>query len=144
MEWTRDQVQANPTDDFWRQTGRVLAFMDGLADAQPKYASELHALSRLEIIVLQAAGDLYDIMPAIDGPPRQVQWYELDYHEMIKKRHERISCSCLWKMSDDKTDVYVSHATWSCKYIIDSHPLPNQIIMNHGPHLLTRGTYLLY
>lgn len=112
--WAAAEAEEHAAEgcNYWTQVGRILSYSNGIAAGQAAHAPANMALSRAELLMLQAAGDVYDLVPALDAS-KQLNWNGMTKAQRFDAWHERISCSAMWKVNDALTDVTVSHATWS-------------------------------
>eukprot|EP00906_Rhabdomonas_costata_P011186 RCo015823 len=113
-EWAASQAEEHSAKgcNYWTQVARILSFTNGMAAGQAFFAPEKEALSWLEVLLLQARGDLSDIEDAVN-PSMLVDWDSLSEEDHLIEWHKRVSCSVLWKVNDALTDVLVAHNSWN-------------------------------
>ncbi len=68
--WVSQQISANPNDPLWIQVSNVMNQFQGLMAGYADLAPSLYALTLMDFNTLQMAGDLLDLIPAIDPSQR--------------------------------------------------------------------------
>jgi hypothetical protein len=111
-EYAVKLVNENQMNPYYARLGDVLDQMRGIHDGVNQYAEPGQTLSLEQILLLEAAGDLFDIIPAVNPKLNHLS-FSLSKDEYYDMYHQRVSCSALIKMNDDLTDVFVAHNTWS-------------------------------
>ena len=123
--WASAQVYFLPADAYWRAAGSVLAQFDGILAGQNAAAgaAATRALSRVELLLLEAAGDLYDIVPAVTA--RAWRWDDArtPFALFEERRHAALSCSALVRLVDAagapaaaaprRHELFAGHTTWT-------------------------------
>ena len=61
--------------------------------------------------MLNALGDLFDIMPALDRDARP-DFKQMSHGKMREYMNKNGHCSALIRLTDDMTDIYVGHSSW--------------------------------
>jgi hypothetical protein len=110
--WSRKMVAANPDDTFWQHIGLLNAQFDGLVAgyAESSYGVS-NPLSTWAFTMINAMGDLFDIMPAVSSS-RRPDFEKMTYHQ-AKTYLTRVGhCSALLKLMDDMSDIYIGHNAW--------------------------------
>jgi hypothetical protein len=112
-EWSRAQVAANPTESFWQHTGALLAQFDGLRagyelEAQ---AGAVPAVPPFAFTLLNAVGDLFQIIPAVEKGAR-TQWDRMSVAERRAELLRRGHCSAIIKVPGALEDLFMSHSSW--------------------------------
>eukprot|EP01133_Synstelium_polycarpum_P006702 gene6702-7795_t len=113
-QYMTDQVQANPSDPYWQQVGLVFAQVSALAAGYAAANTDpAQSLEFNDILLMNMDGDMIDLGPALnisfaDSRPPAEQLGEF----MRKTGH----CSGLVKLTDDLSDLYTGHTTWSSFY----------------------------
>ncbi|GIQ82115.1 phospholipase B-like protein [Kipferlia bialata] len=64
-DWAIEQIHNNPEDTFWQQVNLQLQQTEGFTDGYNAHASEEDQKTLLDILLYQAEGDCYDIIPAV-------------------------------------------------------------------------------
>ena len=114
--WMKQQVLANNvTSDYWVQVGLEIRQFEGLLDGLNSAAPSNQTFSFMMLQALALAGDLGDLVPALDVSQRR------DFSKMTKEEFEsgkhkmstRTHCSALVKLALDLSDIFIGHATWS-------------------------------
>ena len=93
--------------------GNVLAQFEGILAGINYGAQQNQSMTFVELLLLEAAGDLYDIIPAVDPAAFDLHVGRLSSAEFFDKWHDRISCSALIRVPADLSDVFVGHTTWT-------------------------------
>lgn len=113
--WARAQV-ANATagDPYWTAADEVLRQADGILAGQNAAApASARKLSELDALIMQAAGDLYDIVPAVD-PSSQPRWdAPAPAREFVARWHKSVSCSAIVRVAPNSSDIFAGHTTWT-------------------------------
>jgi hypothetical protein len=101
-------------DEYYVTLRRVLAQFDGmLAGVNHAAADPSQQLTLLELLLLNASGDLYDIVPAVDSDGFKLQVGAVSAAEFFDRWHRQISCSALIRIAPDYSDVFAAHNTWT-------------------------------
>jgi len=110
--WVRQMIAAHQGGGIWQGMDRLMAQVDGLLAGQNAAAGSTTSmkLSRHDMLLLMASGDIYDIIPAV-RPPERVSWGSLSLAEFIQRAHARTSCSSLTTFKDGA--VRAGHTTWT-------------------------------
>jgi len=98
-EWILSQIKNNPQDIYWQEIGLVWSQFQGLYDAYSSIASPNMQLTRVEMLMINMAGDMIDILPALIFD---------DIFAMQRKR--RTHCSALVRFTSN--DLFCGHNTW--------------------------------
>lgn len=106
-------VTGDASDPYYLTLHKLLAQFEGLLDGQNHAAAEGQKLSMMDMLLLEAAGDLYDIIPATDADGFQLHIGKLSKDDFFDRWHKQISCSALIKLSKDKMDVFAGHTSWT-------------------------------
>lgn len=102
------------TDLYYSTLRKLLAQFQGILDGQ-NYAAvkSEEKVDLLGLLLLEAAGDLYDIIPATDKDGFKLHIGKLSVEEFFDRWHKQISCSALIKLSDNHQDVFAGHTSWT-------------------------------
>jgi hypothetical protein len=90
-----------------------LAQFEGLVNGMNYAAGEGESLSKIELLILEAAGDLYDITPATNPSQFKLKIGQLSAEKFDEEWHRVVSCSAGIKIANDLSDVFVGHTTWT-------------------------------
>jgi hypothetical protein len=107
------QLAASGNGLFYQRLGELLAQTEGLLEGVNYAAAEGESMSLLEVLLLQAAGDLYDIIPATNISEFRLEAGRVSAPRFKKEWHRAVSCSALVKVLEDGSDVVAGHTTWS-------------------------------
>lgn len=120
IDWMNEQydfatqlVASHPNEAYYERLGQVLAQFEGVLAGVNYAAAPGQGLSRIELLLLEASGDLYDILPALNTDYFKLKIGKLTKADFYDEWHRAVSCSALIKMTDDKSDVYAGHTTWT-------------------------------
>ncbi|XP_062847005.1 phospholipase B-like 1 [Trichomycterus rosablanca] len=105
--WSRQQVKLNgSTDALWAHTGFILAQLDGLHAGAAEWAKRTgkKALSRFDVHLLNAVGDLLDLIPVLVPEVKPT----LRGYEEPGMGH----CSALIKMLPGYENLLFAHSSW--------------------------------
>jgi hypothetical protein len=95
--WMRQMIQSNPSDNYWQAVALIISqydgFVAGYQDNSNGYPLELVAFQ-----VLNAAGDLLDLIPALNETKR-TKWNELSEKEFRMEWALNGHCSALIKVT---------------------------------------------
>eukprot|EP00668_Euglena_longa_P046986 GGOE01062753.1.p1 GENE.GGOE01062753.1~~GGOE01062753.1.p1 ORF type:complete len:653 (-),score=146.74 GGOE01062753.1:677-2608(-) len=116
LAWVRGQVAAHtapqaPSSQYWQMVGGILAQFDGLVAGYQEFASRDQWLSELDLFLLNADGDLIDLIPAVNStlqPKRVKRQSHLSYQEAVRS----LRCSALIRLTTDRRDLLWGHTTW--------------------------------
>ncbi|CAD8178443.1 unnamed protein product [Paramecium octaurelia] len=143
-EYARQLIKDNKGDEYYEALARILAQNDGLYQAIQDKAPVNKRLSWVQLLLLQACGDIYELKEAMKPKAERIQWHLLTQEEFEWEREKRISCSALIKALDDWSDVWMAHTTWTSyqnmlriyKYYQFSGPNPYRVSFSSKPGLL--------
>lgn len=110
--WARSQVSKHPSSGYWQFIGSLLSQFDGLVKGYS--ASEYGQSNPLDLwafTMINAMGDLFDIMPAV-LPSSRPNFHGMNYKEAQSYLTSVGHCSALIKVTDDLSDLYVGHNAW--------------------------------
>lgn len=106
-------VTGDASDPYFSTLKKLMQQMQGILDGQNYGAEEGEKLTFLDILLLEAAGDLYDIIPATDNDGYKLHVGKLPREEFHDLWHKQISCSALIKLAPDNSDVFLGHTSWT-------------------------------
>lgn len=66
-----------------------------------------------DLLLLEASGDLYDIIPAVNPELFDLRVGELSASQFFDLWHSKVSCSAMIKIKSDNSDVFAAHTTWT-------------------------------
>lgn len=98
---------------YYTRIGQVLSQFEGVVAGMNFAAAEGESLAKIELLMLEAAGDLYDIIPATTPSEFKLKIGKLTAKEFEEEWHRVVSCSAMIKISNDLSDVFVGHTTWT-------------------------------
>lgn len=123
--WVRAQAKEKAAmDDYWTAVALVMTRFDGTVAGYAKAAAEradnksaaaLPPLGKLEFLWINLDGDLYDLQRAIgDTNSKRVGRLGRAARLLVGNESSKqvLRCSSLFKLTEDKSDVYFGHATW--------------------------------
>lgn len=113
MRWSKKQAQASPQDPLWYHHGLVLAQFDGLLEGYNAAAKQrsLPMLNASALQVLNAVGDLFQIIPAVDMG-RRPNMTGMSSAQLRSFVRDRGLCSALVKVPGDFGDLFMAHSSW--------------------------------
>jgi hypothetical protein len=109
-------IHPDSEKDYWYSLQAVVAQFDGLAQGVQDFAAPGESLTVLDMLILQAAGDMYDIQPAVDLASRPAWEKITDEREFHDKYEDQTSCSALVTIINGTVttgEVYAGHTTWT-------------------------------
>eukprot|EP01010_Urceolus_cornutus_P002038 NODE_262_length_1895_cov_306.195558_g212_i0.p1 GENE.NODE_262_length_1895_cov_306.195558_g212_i0~~NODE_262_length_1895_cov_306.195558_g212_i0.p1 ORF type:complete len:543 (-),score=110.57 NODE_262_length_1895_cov_306.195558_g212_i0:203-1831(-) len=117
--WSRQQVAANPTDNYWQHVGNVIAQFDGLvAGYNNASAHGLASVPQLTVFafrMLNGNGDFFELIPATDEKRRD-EFRKKVLAEgkaaFISFLEQTLHCSALIKVLDDFSDLFMGHTSF--------------------------------
>mmetsp|Transcript_30716 Transcript_30716/g.80404 ORF Transcript_30716/g.80404 Transcript_30716/m.80404 type:complete len:565 (+) Transcript_30716:27-1721(+) len=112
--WAKAQVQAaKSSDPFWTHVGSVLSQFDGLVEGYNHVVSQGHVppVSRFGFQMLNAIGDLFQIVPAVEQS-RRLDWGAMSRSEIVAALKKAGHCSALIKVTGAYDDLFMSHSSW--------------------------------
>jgi len=110
--WTRQQVQKNPDSPYWNYVGNLASQFDGLVagyNASPQAVT--NPLPLWAFTMLNALGDLFDIIPATSASKRP-DFKKMSYKDMVEHMNTNGHCSALLKVTPGLEEIYVGHTSW--------------------------------
>lgn len=111
--WMKSQVAENSLNsNYWAQVGLQVRQFEGLLDGLNSVAPANQTFSFLMLQALNLAGDLIDLVPALDLQTRK-PFAEMTKEQMRQYFVTRTHCSALVKLALDLSDIFFGHATWS-------------------------------
>jgi hypothetical protein len=100
--------------NYYLTLKKLLAQFQGILDGVNDNAeNENEKLSLLDLLLLEAAGDLYDIIPAVNPSQFKLHVGKLGAQQFEDEWHNAVSCSAIIKIKDDLSDVYAGHNSWT-------------------------------
>lgn len=111
--FARSLVDANPNDLYYTRLGQVLTQFEGVNAGLQYAANDNEKLTKNELLLLEAAGDLYDIVPATTPSSFKLKIGKLNFQQFDEEWHRMVSCSAMIKIPDDLSDVFIGHTTWT-------------------------------
>jgi hypothetical protein len=142
--WVTAQIKANPNDNLWKHVSLVMNQFDGLVAGYAAVTSPDQQLTRTDFQILQATGDLLDLMNVIKPEKERPQWDKMKPEEVAAAVYARSLCSAIVKVTGDYSDLFASHSSWF------TYSAMNRIYKNyavHNPlsiHSLYASDHLLY
>lgn len=113
--WTRAQIAANPTDNYWQGLGAIMSQFDGMLAGYNAQAPPNMQLTVWDFQQLNGLGDFLDLMPAIGdygAYSRNWNWDTMTDDELVDRVRKTTHCSALVKVNGDFTDMWFGHAAW--------------------------------
>lgn len=105
---------SSQNDEYSMTLRKVLLQFEGLlAGVNHAAADTSQQLTLLQLLLLNAAGDLYDIIPAVDSNGFNLHIGRLDAETFFDQWHRQISCSALIRIVPDYSDIFAGHNTWT-------------------------------
>lgn len=101
------------SDPYYLTLRKLMSQFRGIVDGVNSVLQGDEKLTLLDLLLLNASGDLYDIVPALNPAAFKLNIGKVSKDEFYDLWHQQISCSALIKMKDDKSDIYLGHTTWS-------------------------------
>lgn len=98
LEFTRNSVANNSDDKYWQSLGTILSQYDGLVEGYNLAAPEEEKLRAMDLLFIQAVGDVYDLETVWDG----------NYNEL-----HHLECSGLVALTENYTDLFFGQDAWS-------------------------------
>jgi hypothetical protein len=107
-------LAASEESEYYLTLRKVLLQFEGiLAGVNYAAADSSEQLSLLQLLLLDASGDIYDIVPAVDSDGFQLHVGALSPMEFFDRWHRQISCSALTRITPDYSDIVAGHNTWT-------------------------------
>ncbi|EGG23772.1 phospholipase B [Cavenderia fasciculata] len=104
IKYMVQEIQNNPNDPFWVNVNLIytqtLSLVQGYQAANQDPNQDLQLI---EFMLMNMDGDMIDLAPALN----------ISFTNFLRKTGH---CSSLVKLSDDLTDLYSGHTTWSSYY----------------------------
>lgn len=113
--WMRGMIASNPTSPLWIQAGFIQQQFDGLVDGYrsvyPAKTNQYY-LSRFAFYMLNGAGDLLDLMSALEPEVHYKDWRKMSAEDFEIYFNSRSLCSALIKVTGDYSDLFAGHSSW--------------------------------
>ncbi|XP_067938292.1 phospholipase B-like 1 [Watersipora subatra] len=109
--WMNLMVAMHKTDPLWRNVGLILSQYTGLEEGYQGTAPQSMALDDFAFQLLNGAGDLLDLMHAIDKDSRP-DFMKMSVEEIKRYIQRTGHCSALIKVLGAYEDVFFSHSSW--------------------------------
>jgi hypothetical protein len=100
-------------EQYYDRLSQILTQVSGLTVGQQYAAADGELLTNMEILLLEAAGDLYDIVPSVTPSAFKLKIGQLTAEQFQEEYHRMVSCSAMVKVADDFSDAFVGHTTWT-------------------------------
>jgi hypothetical protein len=109
------QLSSLNTDPYHVTLAHIMKQFHGILDGINYSAKDNQTMSLTDLLLLEAAGDLYDIIPAVNPELFDLRLDDtsISAAEFFDRWHTKVSCSALIKITDDLSDVYAAHTTWT-------------------------------
>lgn len=113
VAWSRHEAAKNLDDPVWLHAGAVLAQLDGLqlGYAAAAAAGRVPPLEEFAFLAIQAVGDIFQIMPAVDKH-RRADVAGMPAAELRRLVLQAGMCSGLIKVTGDLSDLFMAHSAW--------------------------------
>jgi hypothetical protein len=111
--FTAAQVAAHSaTSDYWKNVGLFQSMVEGMVDGYNSAVEDEKQLTKMDFLIMQAMGDLFDLLPAVDVHKR-LDWLKLTAEEIKRAFLKRNHCSVLLKLKEDMSDMFLGHNSWN-------------------------------
>jgi len=110
-KWLRSQAKAHPTDERWQGMLRIVTQLDGIVEGYNEQAPEDEKLSLYDWQLIQATGDIFDLIPTI-VKSQAPDWERMPLHEVMDVVRANSHCSGLIRVTGDMSDLFMSHVAW--------------------------------
>ena len=94
------------------QVGNTFAKLQGLTDGHAASTSRSCSLTVDDLLIINAQGDVGDIMTVVDVSSRP-DWWNMSYDEVVATSLKRDHCTVAVRFLPDMTDLLAAHTTWS-------------------------------
>eukprot|EP01132_Coremiostelium_polycephalum_P001555 gene1555-1973_t len=123
IQYIEQQIQNNPNDPYWIHVNLVwtqlLSMIDGYNDATTDSSQELELI---DFLLMNMDGDMGDLGPALNLS-MEVYAKGINFDEestpvksLLEVMKKNSHCSGLVKLTDDLSELYSGHTTWSSFY----------------------------
>eukprot|EP00049_Salpingoeca_infusionum_P011479 m.199418 g.199418 ORF g.199418 m.199418 type:complete len:533 (-) comp14943_c0_seq1:2649-4247(-) len=109
--WVDANVKNNTQDPFWVQVGLIMAQYQGLQDGYDSVAPSNMSLDWFAFALLNGCGDMFDLIPKTDSTQKP-NFEKMTTAEFKSYRQTTGHCSALVKLTDDFSQMYMSHSSW--------------------------------
>ncbi|KAN0012252.1 hypothetical protein ACTFIU_007550 [Dictyostelium citrinum] len=117
--YMNQQIELNPNDPYWINVNLVLLQLNGLANGYSD-ANQItdRQLSLMDFILLNMDIEIGDIMNSLNNKSSPSSFYQSKQQNKIKSHvfNNNEHCSALIKLTDDLSELYTGHTTWSAYY----------------------------
>mmetsp|Transcript_36111 Transcript_36111/g.93933 ORF Transcript_36111/g.93933 Transcript_36111/m.93933 type:complete len:509 (-) Transcript_36111:694-2220(-) len=108
-------IKENPSDSYWKGVNMLNLQLEGVYQGQAA-ANKKGAVSKFDLWSLNAAGDLLDLVHAVN-PSQRPEYHKMSKEELFSAVLFSSHCSALVKVTPGLDDIYFGHSTW---YIYNS------------------------
>ena len=139
LHWIRTQVElhamggkfkSSTENKYWETLSLLLSQFDGLVDGYQAHTNATLPLSASDLFLLNADGDLEDLIPAYNKTKTRQPGKSSSFAEAVKS----LKCSALIRMTPNASDLLWGHTTWddytSMIRIFKHYTLP-KLDLNH-------------
>ncbi|EAL64426.1 phospholipase B-like protein [Dictyostelium discoideum AX4] len=110
--YMNQQIQLNQNDPYWINVNLVLQQLNGLTNGySDANQNPDRQLSLMDFILLNMNVEIYDIMNSLKN--NSSSFYQQPNNNSFDNNQH---CSALIKLTDDLTELYTGHTTWSDYY----------------------------
>jgi len=109
--WMHQMIIGNPHSNYWKTMNLITTQYDGVIDGYNSRASQQYQFDRNAFHIINANGDLEDIINAVDINAR-VDWMKMSFKELNLRILKSGRCSAIVKTNGDFSELYSSHSTW--------------------------------
>mmetsp|Transcript_4322 Transcript_4322/g.8677 ORF Transcript_4322/g.8677 Transcript_4322/m.8677 type:complete len:540 (-) Transcript_4322:179-1798(-) len=110
--WQKDQVAANKDDSYWTTVNLLQQQFEGLVKGQQDGATDSSKqLSRFEVQVINAVGDLLDLISAL-SPKERPNYEKMSREELMYAVTSSGHCSGLIRITPDLQELFSAHVAW--------------------------------
>jgi hypothetical protein len=101
------------TEQYLNHLRHTVAQFQGIVEGYNSVAPADQPMSLDDFLFLEAAGDMYDIIPATNPASFKLQVGKLSKGDFEDEFHKMVSCSAIIKIADDNSDCWFGHTTWT-------------------------------
>ncbi|KAJ6240902.1 phospholipase b-related [Anaeramoeba flamelloides] len=111
LEYTKEKIKNNPTDDYWIVTSLVVSQFEGLTEGYQLMAPAQEQLTELDLWMYNTAGDLLDLATAV-SPELRPNFDEMTHDEIMTYTLLRDHCTGFVRLTEGYKDIFFGQDAW--------------------------------
>ncbi|KNC83961.1 hypothetical protein SARC_03825 [Sphaeroforma arctica JP610] len=147
IEWTRYNAEhdldhwTQRERAFWAGVNNTIDQLDGLVMGYQDHADAARELTKVDIYMLSADGDLETLVPMYTEESRKekAEQEQNEWESGQEEQRKNDRCSALFKVLPDKSDIFMGHATWDHYQLMVRQLKTYDFRLQCSPESIARG-----